>query len=189
MRSVAVIGAGSIAAAPQTLASLANYFGERPIEIRLWDGDEERLDLLDRLARVLFALNRSEHTVKYCASLEEAVADATKVLWLPDENCHRKAPNLVAEFTALVPPEIDLLCIATEVEPVMEAFWRYEWPAPLTGTESREMPLQILRWVRAEEYPWALLKQFEKSPVGVWLDDPFVADLVSRPSESRDEAT
>ncbi len=184
MREVAVVGVGSISAGPQVLASLANYFGERPISVTLWDGDLERLDLMARLAEVLFSLNKCEYPIRMEPDLKAAVAETKHVIWLPDENCHRKAPNLVEEFALHASPGIDLLCLATELEPSLEAFWRYEWPAPLTEAETREMPLQVLRWIRAEDYPWALLKQFERSPVVSWLDDPFVGDFVSRSAES-----
>jgi len=176
--SVTIIGVGSIAAGPQTLAALAGYFGERPLEIRLFDGDLERLDLMDRLFRVFCALNKCDHEIVMEPDLAKALSGADRVVWIPDANCLRKAPRLESDFARLVEPRSDVLCLGSERDPAITSFWHAAWPAPLTDEETFQMPLQILRWLRGEEYPYALLKQFEKSPLTAWLDDPSTADYV-----------
>ena len=46
------------------IASLANYFGERPLDIVMFDADSERLDLFDRFARLTFSAMNSTHHLR-----------------------------------------------------------------------------------------------------------------------------
>lgn len=177
--TVALIGVGSISSGPQTLAALASYFGERPLNIRLYDGDVELLDLMDRLFRVFCMINKCDHEIVMEPDLEKALDGAERVVWIPDANCVRKAPHLERDFPKLVDPRADILCLGAERDPMVDGFWHAPWPAPMGEEETFQMPLQILRWLRGEEYPYALLKQFEKSPLAAWLDDPSTADFVA----------
>ena len=87
---LAFVGAGSIRLAAPVIATLATYFGERQLEIFLYDADEERLDLFDRFARTSFILMKSTHGLKSTSDLPESLADADAVLIGFDENCARK---------------------------------------------------------------------------------------------------
>src|SRR4051812_22492709 len=87
---LAVMGAGSVRCTPPVLLSLATYFGERHIEIRLWDADDERLDLFDRFARLCFMANKTHHTLISTDSESDALKDADLVLFQVGVNCAMK---------------------------------------------------------------------------------------------------
>ena len=82
-----ILGDGNLVCGPAVLASLATYFGERPLEVRLYDADEERLDLMDRLARLLFAVGEAHHHTIATSFFEEALDEADDVILCVDANC------------------------------------------------------------------------------------------------------
>jgi len=87
---LAILGAGSIRCTVPVLAALATYFGERPMEITLYDADEERLDLFDRLGRVCFFSAKSTHLLKSTTDYKEALEGVDLVVVQIGENCARK---------------------------------------------------------------------------------------------------
>lgn len=189
--SVAFIGAGSIRNSAPVIAALAIYFGERPLEIVLYDADEERLDLFDRFARTSFILMNSTHSLRATTELAEALHDASAVVVGYDENCARKelgkaAHRLTASqamsalrdrIADLVPEGLPVLCLphspAIEGADVSE-----HWPETLEQP-SYVVPLQILRWLNGEEYPYDLFRENQGSPLRDWLDDPKLRPVTS----------
>jgi hypothetical protein len=87
---LAIIGAGNVRCTPPVLGALANYFGERPLEVRLYDADAERLDLFDQLARLLFRVTDATHQVRFRLDSVEAIEDADRVILQVGTNCARK---------------------------------------------------------------------------------------------------
>ncbi len=72
---LALIGAGSMRAAPPAIASISLApLGES--ELALWDPNEERLDLIDRFARTAFDATGAPITVRTTESADEAAEDA-----------------------------------------------------------------------------------------------------------------
>lgn len=88
--SVSVIGVGSLRCGPPVLASIAALRLEYPLEIRLFDANEERLDLMYRFARRVFEMTQSHHDVLYRPDLEEALADTDGVVLSLYEDCARR---------------------------------------------------------------------------------------------------
>jgi hypothetical protein len=167
------------------IASLATYFGERPLEIVLFDADEERLDLFDRFARLCFAMMKSTHTLRATSEFEEAVEDVDRAILQMGEYCFAKTlpkaenrsrwlgdrlSHLSIEFQAL-----DLEELALDL-PIPVAIAR-EWPAPSESEFPYRVPLQILRWLNGEEYPFDVFREHEKSPLKLWLDDPHALSM------------
>jgi len=179
------------------MASLATYYGERPIEVRLYDADEERLDLFDRFGRLCFKETGSEHSLMATMSPGEALEEADLVLMQVGENCAlkylRRNPGATDDSAAqdavvqavirlgrMVPPRARVLSLLpADVELGMEAYYRLDWPRTLTPVERRSMAFQILRWLNDEEYVFGLLDENERSPLKVWLDDPTTAELIT----------
>jgi hypothetical protein len=87
---VTVVGAGSVRCAPPVLSSVAAPRFERPIELRLYDANAERLDLMARLAERLFEIARVEHEVQSTDSLDEAVRGSDAVVVCLYEDCARR---------------------------------------------------------------------------------------------------
>lgn len=186
MTKLAIVGAGSVRCSPAVLASLATYFGERPLEIRLYDADEERLDLFDRYARLLFQMTKATHRLLYRPDLREALLEADAVLLQMGENCAKKmlksegrqaglapieeALDLVGQ---LVPEDAEVLSLQLPSDhPDWPAIVKADWPPEPSETERRAWPHQILRWIKGEEHPYAWLAEHERSPIKSWLDDP-----------------
>lgn len=78
MRKVALLGVGSMRAAPAAVASLA--WLDEPWEVTLFDPNEERLDLVDRFARTAFDELGVGHRVSVETELEQACEQADAAL-------------------------------------------------------------------------------------------------------------
>lgn len=89
-RAVAVVGAGNLRCGPPVLATLASWYPDVPAEVRLFDASEERLDLFDRLARLLYDHTGNETVLLATSDLAEAVKDATDVVLCLHEDCARR---------------------------------------------------------------------------------------------------
>ncbi|MDR3690440.1 MAG: hypothetical protein P4L46_13750 [Fimbriimonas sp.] len=186
-----VLGAGSVRCSPPVIASLANYYGERPLEITLADADEERLDLFDRFARVSFAATNASHGLKATADLYESVSEAELVVVQICENCARKFLRAsrrqgiaelddlsmieqAAESLVAAIPQDALVLSLLESEIILPrvAYHRVSWPDELTTAERMSMPHRLLRWIRGRQDLGEFLRKFEESPLKGWLDKP-----------------
>jgi len=194
---LSVLGAGSVRCSVPVLASLAGYFGERPLEITLYDSDEERLDLFDRFARLCFMITKSTHSLKSTADYKEALEKADLVVVQVGENCARKflketrrqgfaelgraslIEQAVDDMLRDVPPPTPILSlIADSIVYPHDVYLAPDWPPTLTEAERSAYPLQVLRWCRGDDYPFEALKANEKSPLISWLEDPASLPLI-----------
>lgn len=126
---LAILGIGSLRAGPAVIASLATYFGERELEIRFFDADEERLDLFDRLARAAFQVEDAKHDLESFTDPVEALEGADQAILMIGENCARKlliarhgclptkvTTNSATELSAQEPTREELIGLAaTEI--------------------------------------------------------------------------
>lgn len=184
---VAVLGVGSTRCTIPVTASLAMYFGERPLEISLYDSDEERLDLFDRFARLCFLMTKSMHSLKATTDYQEALAGADRVILQIGANCAGKELGVAAIGRS--DEELERLAVEL-MEPSLPfgaqvldlmgsrpslatgASYAENWPEPPESDKPYVVALQVLRWLNGEEYPFEVFKEQEKSPVKQWLDDP-----------------
>lgn len=182
------MGIGSVRCAPPTIASLAGYFGERPLEIHFWDSDFERLDLFDRFARLCFHMTKSKHSLVSSEESDEALADAVAFVLAVDENCATKflkkrgsllghgetqgvlVQRCVTELLEKAPLDSKVLSLL-DVEPDGHPWTASRWPAEPTEAERQAVPHQILRYLNGDEYPHALIRANASSPVTKWLDE------------------
>jgi hypothetical protein len=170
---IAVLGAGSIEHAPSVIAALANYFGERPFEVSLWDADEERLDLMCRFARVCCAIMRSQHIVSTAEQLEDVVVDADLVVVLGESDLSDLSDlSDESEMRTL------LIGCQSDGKEHLEG-----WTSNLVDPEPYKAFHQILRWVRSDEYPFEWLSIHENTPLKTWLDC-FTAERIESTSTS-----
>jgi len=72
------------------LASLAWIDPEQGCEVRLFDANEERLDLFDRFARLCFEKSGNEHAVLSSSEPAEALDQADDVIFCMGEDCARR---------------------------------------------------------------------------------------------------
>ena len=181
---LAVIGAGNLRCSPAVIGSLGTYFGERPIELFLWDADEERLDLFDRLARACFLATKATHRVLASTEIDEALEESNFVLFQLGENCCRKYINASAEtaddeairqalndISPRVPDEATTLSIMPErFHVLLSNVEHLDWPAPIAPDKHAEHLFQVLRWVNGEDGFYPLLKEQQSSPLKKWLN-------------------
>lgn len=186
---VALIGMGSTRCGAPIIGSLATYFGERVLELALYDADAERLDLYERLARVCFRIHDCTHSLRAAETAEEALEDAARVVVSVGPNCAakylrlRKAEAAGRDRTELVAKAVaGMLEGLPEGVPVLSLMpkgvavpggplYRLEWP-PAPEPESRGVwGHQVLRWIKGDEYMHAYIRSFEASPLKAWLDD------------------
>ncbi len=187
---LALIGIGNVRCGASILATLAGYFGERPFEIRLYDSDLERLDGFDRFARKCFLASKAPHSVMSTESPEEALADADLIVVSMSRNCASrllKSREVAAEENSIEQaiqllklqehPEASILSL--QREPIaIDGYYHLNWPAELSEEDRASFPLQLLRWLNEEEYPFDLMRACKNSPFKAWLDNPTTADYV-----------
>ncbi len=164
------------------VASLATFFGERPLEIILFDADEERLDLLDRFARLAFSCTNVTHSLRSTYDPAEALEDANLVIVQIGENCARKMLGIrrdqpdptgraIQQLMDQVPPGAHVLNLLPEPLPI-DGYFEMDWPEPLSESQKRSVPHQILRYLNGEDFVYSLIKEHAGSPLKAWLEDP-----------------
>ena len=194
---IAVLGAGSVRCMPAIAGSLATFFGERPLDVRLFDGDEERLDLFDRFCRVLFTFNRAGHTMSATLDPVEAMDGVERIILCVGQNCAvryfraaRKGgvatgfglglvDQLVEVLAASIPDRLEVLSLLGEGYSVpLPDYRRLDWPPEPSPSVRAATPHQILRFLNGEEYPYAILSAAAESPLKAWLEDASSAPIV-----------
>jgi hypothetical protein len=183
--AIAVMGAGSVRCMPPIIGALSSFFGERPLEVRFWDADEERLDLFDRFARHCFLFNKCSHRLISTTDPDEAVDGADRVVLTVGENCARKYLSnqgslmghgeteevLIRRTVSQVTERIDVEAAVfsmIDVEPTRPDWMAVDWPEP-TELQRRALPHQILRFLSGSDYPHAFLKEYQDFPLKRWL--------------------
>jgi len=122
-RVVTIVGAGNIRVAPIVLATLAEFFPESPLTVSLFDANEERLDLMDRLARTFFDITRNEATVRSSSDIAEALPETTElILALNEDGARRMVGRQLSPGTAV---------IETSVEPADVYSGDFNRPTPI----------------------------------------------------------
>jgi hypothetical protein len=89
-RVVAVLGVGSMRCGQQVLAALAGWDPDAHVEVRLFDANEERLDLLDRFFREALDWTKREHLVRSTGDSAEALEGAFDLIVCLHEDCARR---------------------------------------------------------------------------------------------------
>jgi hypothetical protein len=193
--NLAVLGAGSVRCTAPLVSALATYYGERPLEIRLYDEDEERLDLFDRFARYCFRFTNAHHEVRLRPDPVEALEGAERVILQVGPNCARKrlkargasfrgdnreaVEAALEDLVALIPEgALVVSLLPPDVRVPLEHFYRLGWPGELSLPERTALPHTILRVLNGEEYPVDWIRGEERSPLKAWLDDPETAEVV-----------
>lgn len=193
MPRLAIIGAGSLRHSPAVIASLANYYGERPLDIRLYDPIAERLELFELLAQHCLGEGVTGHTVTAHSEHRESLEDAEHVIvqldaesasaFLKPKLCDSPIEEALEVMLDALSPEADVLSLLGHAACLpLERYQALDWPAPPDETYRRAMPHQVLRWIRKEESIASYLLQFERSPVKLWLEDPSSLPMISRRS-------
>jgi hypothetical protein len=181
-----VMGAGNVRCSPPVLASLATYFGERPLAIRLSDADAERLDVFDRLARLFFRETQSVHSLIATDDPAEALHGAGMVILQMDENCASKylsrdeggVQSALDRMQDAFADDAAVLSLQSPTVRLERRVWEVpDWPAQLEPDDDFAMRYQVLRWLQGEEYVTTYLIEHERSPLRRWLDDPTTARL------------
>lgn len=88
-RCVCLAGAGNIRCCPAVLGALSLWFPEGGVLISLFEANEERLDLMDRLARVVLE-EREDIVVRASSDLDEALAGVTDLILMLNEDGSRR---------------------------------------------------------------------------------------------------
>jgi len=190
---ISLIGIGSVRCGSHIVASLANYFGERPLDITLWDADPERLELFHRLAKICFLMTRSPHQLSSTDDVREALSNADKIVLSIGRNCAYRVlrPENRESGGEAIPSAIRALSIDQYTQSTIlslqklpipiPAYYTLPWPPELSEEARAGFPFQLLRWVNGEEYPVDVLRECEKSPLSTWVDNPTSANYVQAP--------
>jgi hypothetical protein len=178
---LAIIGAGSIRCSPPVIGTLATHYGERPLEVVLYDSDADRLNLFDYFARFCFLAMNSTHSVRMTTDPAVALEGADKVILQMDENCAQKllarpeGPALdeaLEVIYPLIPPAAEVMSLLLNRELPLYEYRAMDWPGPLSEDELLSIPYQILRYLNQEDYLYDVLKAGKESPLRPWLELP-----------------
>ncbi len=191
-RVVAVIGAGSLRCGALTLASLASWKPDDIVYIRLFDANEERLDLFDLFLRRCLEVADTTHSVSSYSILSEPLMATTDVIITLHEDCARRmagrmspelyspppidklSDQILGDFNRPTPPEKlslrtqQILCYPKEKEES-----RSEIMAKTLDQIQLELPAgaRVMNLVRDVEYPtpahWKNLDWPESQPEDV----------------------
>lgn len=167
---LALIGIGSNRFGPAVLGSIAGYFGERPLELRLYDADLERLELYVMLARRLlkgrsdaFSLSASDDLSEVLDQAQGVIACATPRCWALYSNrtqlCEDVLCLKLGDWTSI-------RAIDFALAPISEP---KDWPEKLDEEDWRGSH-QTLRWILADDDLGELVELHRGSPVYAWLD-------------------
>ena len=178
---LAIIGAGSVRCSPPVIGTLATFYGERPLEIWMWDADITRLNLFETFARFCFLATNSDHVVKFTTDIAEALEASDKVILQVDDHCARKflgstsQSALDAALSAiypLIPAEAEVISLMLNRDLPLYEYRAMDWPGPLSEEEWLTVPFQILRYLNQEDYLYDVLKAGKESPLRPWLELP-----------------
>ena len=186
-----VLGIGSVRCGPSIIASLATYFGERPLTIKFFDSDLERLDLFDRFARQCFAFNKAPHSLISTIDPQEAMQNMNSLIVSIGTNCARKqlknsrrsgiasgsemhlVDQLVEELLSGISDNVEVLSLLGERVQIPLPIYRFvDWPESPSMFDRAETPHQILRFLNGEEYPHRLFADYQQSPIKKWMESP-----------------
>jgi hypothetical protein len=192
------LGIGNLRCGPTVVGGLASFFGERPIDVSLYDAEIDRLALFERFARVTFGANRTPHEIYATTDPAEALFEPDQVILCLDRNCafrilreHDLASDLLPSHTCALSQALERLLfervgaatvlsmLPPEVRVPLDSYFRIAAPPEPTFEQRQALPHQILRWIKEDDMLYEFLAQAELSPVKVWLEDPSSAELVS----------
>ena len=138
---LAILGFGDIEVAPKISATLANFFADRPIEIRCWDENEEACDVMCRVLRQFL----KERELKY------------SVLKLQPDLVLDKADALIicGDQVQVIEPGVMLPTFRLEGGQD-QRFDMYKF--------------QALRWINQEDDPLMFMHEHQNHELLTWLN-------------------
>jgi hypothetical protein len=150
LERLAVIGFGDFASASYVAASIANFYGEREIEIYAWDENKERCDAMCRVLRIFLRTKQIRYKVYSIESRESVLNGAQGLV-----NCSG----------------FPMGGLNLEV-PVFDVKGNQWWEAKTKEDSTLDAEkFQILRWINKEEYPSVFLHQNRDTPLVKWLNN------------------
>ena len=149
LQRLAVIGFGDFASASYVAASIANFYGEREIEVYAWDENKERCDAMCRVLRIFLRTKQIRHKVYSIESRQSVLNGAQGLV-----NCSGFPMGGL---------ELDV--------PMFDVMANQWWESLPRGTSELDAEkFQILRWINKEEYPSVFLHENRDSPLVKWLN-------------------
>jgi hypothetical protein len=193
---LAVLGIGNPCCGIAVIASLATYFGERPLEVCLYDPDAEFLDIYDRLARLAFKTGKATHHLVASEDEAETLEGSNRVISMlspRSARIYRKRHGKRFE-AELDPVQFAVEDLLTGVEPGAKVLslqdeglqyplgvYRLDcWPDPMEESLIGTVAHQVHRYLLDDEPVYGMLKDQDKSPLKRWLDNPLAAEFVSK---------
>lgn len=137
------------------LASLAACRTKAPLEIWLYEPNEELLDLFERLGRTFFAVSKARHSLIATLDPREALDDATAAIFQCEEASARLSFRLEGKAEPDDPVDAfrrqcrSLIVESTEWLDLPDS--DMGWPPALDESDRVSRALQVLRLLSAED--------------------------------------
>lgn len=141
IQRLAILGFGDIEVAPKVAATIANFFADRPIEIRCWDENSEACDAMYRVLRVFLKQRELKYPVTQ-PSLDHSLDKADALIQIGD-------------------PEL-----ATTSRPLLPVFWLENGPNRALDSHK----FQALRWINQEDDPLEFMQEHQNPELLAWLN-------------------
>ena len=109
VRSFALIGGGNIRCCPEVVACLSQLNTTDEVVVTLFDSNNERLDLMDRLARVILDRQKEQFTIRANSDLKDALEEATDVVLMFNEDCARRMTSSQTEVATDIANDEEIL--------------------------------------------------------------------------------
>ena len=141
IQRLAILGFGDVEVAPRISATLANFFADRPIEIRCWDENQEACDVMCRVLRFFL----KERELKY------------PVFKLERDLVLDKADAVIVCGKPLEGEEMGILIPTFRLDPGVD-------------TQFDKYKFQALRWINQEEDPLSFMFESQNPELLAWLN-------------------
>lgn len=177
--ALTVIGSGNLSLLPHVMGGLASWYGERPLDIRLFDPSFDNLELSFRIGQSLCLIAGSTHELNRYDRASIALDGAARVIYMAADlpSTEANQPSLLVGLAELFAEVPVLNLTATEVPPSLVCQTLLTWPMVNDGASGLSFAFQLLRWANSEEYPTEFLQPEMARPLHRWLDDPNVTEL------------
>lgn len=164
------------------LGGIASYFGERPLDVRLFDADPDFLNLSLRIGQSLLLIAQSVNRIAAYPELEIALEATHRVIYMAEPSPIARNPLATdlrtVDLFESIPPEVKILnLVEVESGNLSDSQTLLSWPKPMEGPSQLTFAFQILRWANGEEYPLEFLKNEDARPFHRWLDNPNALEL------------
>lgn len=144
LERLSIIGFGDLDVSPVVAASVANYFADRPLEIRCWGSNREMCDVMCRVMREFLRTRQLRYRV-FSLDADEALHEPSALIVCNEADSPVGLSPIVPQFRVRSLAEVR----------VKEDVAKF----------------QALRWINREDWPLPFIEEHSQHELTRWLND------------------